>query len=195
MHIDGLRKLPGGASRQTWSLDAVYRVDDADIRLPLVLRRDPGSSTLNTQRSPRSFASRKRPTPQVPVPRPYWVAADAAVLGSPSYLMERVDGETLPRRLLRDDLYAPARGVMLGQLAAILASIHRIDVVRHELRLSSAPPAGSRRPLPSSTATSRSSAALHRSRIRRSSWGFVGCARREAERTPRWCMATIGSAT
>ena len=43
--IDGLRKLPGGASRQTWALDAVYSVDGVETRLPLVLRRDPGSTT------------------------------------------------------------------------------------------------------------------------------------------------------
>ncbi len=142
VRIDGLRKLPGGASRQTWSLDVVYRVDDAETRLPLVLRRDPGNSTLNTQRSEEFRVQEAAYAEGVPVPRPYWVSADAAVLGSPSYLMERVDGETLPRRLLRDDVYAPARAVMLGQLAEILARIHRIDVARHQLGFLPTPPAG-----------------------------------------------------
>ena len=43
-------------------------------------------------------------------------------LGAPGFLMERVEGETIARKLLRDDEYAKARGVMTGQLGAIVAA-------------------------------------------------------------------------
>lgn len=142
VRVENLRKLPGGASRQTWSLDAVYTQDGAVVHLPLVLRRDPGSSTLNTQRQEEFRVQRAAHAEGVPVPRPYWLAADANELGAPSYLMERVDGETLARRLLRDDAYAGARTVMAGQLGEILAAIHRVDVVRHGLQFLAAPPPG-----------------------------------------------------
>jgi aminoglycoside phosphotransferase (APT) family kinase protein len=41
--------------------------------------------------------------------------------------MDRLPGEAIPRRLLRDERYARARDVMIGQLGAILAKIHDID--------------------------------------------------------------------
>jgi aminoglycoside phosphotransferase (APT) family kinase protein len=76
----------------------------------------------------------------VPVPTPYWLAEDDAELGAPSYLMARVEGETLARRLLRDEAFAPARAAMTGQLAAILARVHAIDV--SGLTFLAAPPVG-----------------------------------------------------
>jgi len=142
VRVENLRKLPGGASRQTWSLDARYTQDGAEVRLPLVLRRDPGSTTLNTQRQEEYRVQQAAYGEGVPVPRPYWLAADSEELGAPSYLMERVEGETLARRLLRDEAYAGARRVMVGQLGEILAHIHRIDVQRHDLGFLPAPPAG-----------------------------------------------------
>jgi aminoglycoside phosphotransferase (APT) family kinase protein len=47
--------------------------------------------------------------------------------------MERLPGEAIPRRLLRDERYARARGVMIAQLGAILARIHTIDPEAPEL--------------------------------------------------------------
>jgi aminoglycoside phosphotransferase (APT) family kinase protein len=41
--------------------------------------------------------------------------------------MERVAGETLARRLLRDAQFATARGAMTAQLGATLARIHSLD--------------------------------------------------------------------
>ena len=140
--VEGLRKLPGGASRQTWSLDVGYTLGGVETRLPLVLRRDPGNSTLNTQRGEEFRVQQAAYADGVPVPRPYWLAEDAAALGTPSYFMERVEGETLPRRLLRDDTYAAARKVMVGQLGAILARIHRVDVAGHQLGFLPAPAPG-----------------------------------------------------
>jgi len=142
VRVENLRKLPGGASRQTWSLDAVYTETGAAVRLPLVLRRDPGSTTLNTQRREEFQVQQAAFAGDVPVPRPYWLAEDAETLGAPSYLMQRVEGETLARRLLRDDDYAGARQVMTAQLGEILARIHRIDVARHGLHFLPAPPPG-----------------------------------------------------
>ena len=38
--------------------------------------------------------------------------------------MRRVEGETIARRILRDDEYAPARGVLVGQLGRFAAVLH-----------------------------------------------------------------------
>lgn len=124
VRVEGLHRLPGGASREIWSLDAL--VDGA--RLALVLRRDPGSTTMHTARREEFRVQQAAHAADVPVPTPYWLAEDDAELGAPSYLMARVEGETLARRLLRDEAFAPARAAMTGQLAAILARVHAIDV-------------------------------------------------------------------
>ena len=41
--------------------------------------------------------------------------------------MERLEGETIPRRLLRDDAYAAARPRLARRLGEVLARIHQID--------------------------------------------------------------------
>jgi aminoglycoside phosphotransferase (APT) family kinase protein len=42
-------------------------------------------------------------------------------------VVERIGGETIARRILRDDELAPARIVLAAQCGAVLARIHRID--------------------------------------------------------------------
>ncbi|MEO8601786.1 MAG: phosphotransferase family protein [bacterium] len=136
--VEGLRRLAGGASREIWSLDAVYGA----TRLALVLRRDPGNTTMQTQRHEEFRVQQVAYAAGVPVARPYWLATDVAELGAPAYLMGRVDGETLARRLLRDDAYAAARRLMTAQLGAILARIHAIDPATPGLEALAAPPPG-----------------------------------------------------
>jgi len=138
VRVEGLRRLAGGASREIWSLDAVH----GGTRLALVLRRDPGNTTMQTQRHEEFRVQEAAFAAGVPVPRPYWLAADAAELGAPCYLMARIDGETLARRLLRDAAYAGARGAMTEQLGAILARIHAIDPAAPGLAALAAPPPG-----------------------------------------------------
>jgi aminoglycoside phosphotransferase (APT) family kinase protein len=136
--VEGLRKLAGGASREIWSLDALH----GTTRLALVLRRDPGGSAMQSLRRDEYRVQELAYAGGVPVPRPYWVAADDEALGAPSYLMARVEGETLARRLLRDAEFAPARAVMTDQLGAILARIHALDPAAPELAALQAPPPG-----------------------------------------------------
>ena len=69
----------------------------------------------------------------MPVPRVHWCCGDASVLGAPFFLMDRLEGETLPRRLLRDPEYATTRAGLAPALGAILARIHAIDTARPEL--------------------------------------------------------------
>jgi aminoglycoside phosphotransferase (APT) family kinase protein len=136
VRAEGLRKLAGGASCEIWSLDALH----GETRLPLVLRRDPGGS-MQTQRRAEFGVQELAHAAGVPVPRPYWLA-DPEALGAPAYLMARVEGETLARRLLRDEAFAPARAAMTGQLGAILARIHALDPAAPGLAALPAPPPG-----------------------------------------------------
>jgi aminoglycoside phosphotransferase (APT) family kinase protein len=137
--VSGLRRLAGGASREIWSVDASYEQNGTRVNLPLVLRRDPAAA-VGAARHDEFDLLRAAHAAGVPVPKVYWLADDAETLGAPFFVMERVDGETIARRLLRDDAYAEARRVMTGQLGRILAAIHRIDRATHQLAFLTEPP-------------------------------------------------------
>ena len=137
----GLHRLAGGASREIWSLDlAIERAAGVET-LPLVLRKDPaGRVGDGGDRSVELGVLRAAYAGGVPVPRPRWGSTDSAILGAPFFLMDRVEGEALPRRLLRDDVYAPARAGMAAELGVIAARIHALDLSAPDLAALPQPP-------------------------------------------------------
>jgi aminoglycoside phosphotransferase (APT) family kinase protein len=140
VRVEGLRLLTGGASRQTWSFDAVIeeREGESDT-LGLVLRADTRGGGL-MQGGLEYRLLKAAGEAGVPVPKMHLPGDDS--LGAPFFIMERVDGETIPRRLLRDDAYAEARRSMAGQLGGILAKIHRIPIDNDSLDGLPAPQSG-----------------------------------------------------
>jgi aminoglycoside phosphotransferase (APT) family kinase protein len=124
--IDGLRRLSGGASRETWAFEAT--VEDGSRRR-LILRRDP-PGPARTGMGPRMGMEAKllaaAAKAGVPVPEIVVTSDDPAVLGSAFLVMTHVEGETIPRRILRDDAYAGARPLLAGQCGTVLAALHRI---------------------------------------------------------------------
>ena len=131
--IENLRKMPGGASREIWSFDCAIDDGASVHRRAMVLRRDPGAHKIDTSRRNEFMVIRAAFEDGVPVPEVFWLSDDTKVLGAAFFIMERVEGETIARRLLRDDTYSKAREVMPSQLAEILAKIHRIDPAKHKL--------------------------------------------------------------
>jgi aminoglycoside phosphotransferase (APT) family kinase protein len=123
VRIDALRRLSGGASRETWSFDAVLRDGS---RRALVLRRDPSTETGQTDRATEYELLVAAARGGVPVPPTVTLLSPAAGLGH-GFVMERVDGETIARRILRDDAFAAARQAMAAQCGEIAARIHAID--------------------------------------------------------------------
>jgi aminoglycoside phosphotransferase (APT) family kinase protein len=124
--VEGLRRLSGGASRESWSFDAI--VDDRD-RHALVLRRDPGSDLGQSERTTEYRLLEAAAAAGVPVPAVRFLLDDEDDLGA-GFVMDRVDGETIPRRILRDDEYAQARPRLAAQCGAIAAQIHAVDLER-----------------------------------------------------------------
>jgi aminoglycoside phosphotransferase (APT) family kinase protein len=122
VEVEGLRRLSGGASRETWSFDA-RRADGTTSGL--VLRRDPpGAPGSGMGREARLLSAAG--VAGVPVPGIVATSDDPAVLGSSFIVMERVEGETIPRRILRDDAYAAVRPMLAAQCGEALAAIHRV---------------------------------------------------------------------
>lgn len=140
--VTGLQRLPGGASRETWGFDAEWQANGRHERRALILRRDPPGSHLKGERRQEFELLALAAQSGVPVPQVYWCEEDPSLLGAPFFLMERVAGETLPRRLLRDEMYAEARRRLPQQLARALAAIHSIPADHPHLRGLPAPPPG-----------------------------------------------------
>jgi aminoglycoside phosphotransferase (APT) family kinase protein len=123
--VDRLARMPGGASKETWSFDVYTETEESP--LPMVLRVERSSPlpvALDIEKE--FFLIRETHKAGIPVPRPYWQGNGD--LGSPFYIVGRITGETLVRRLHREDRYAAARKLIPGQLAEILARIHRLPL-------------------------------------------------------------------
>jgi aminoglycoside phosphotransferase (APT) family kinase protein len=123
--VTGLSRLPGGASRETWAFEA----DVGAGALGLVLRRDPPGRVGVNDCGQELPLLRAAAAAGVPVPAARWGeagAAGVAALGAPFVVMDRVDGETIPRRILREPGLAGARERLISQCAAALAGVHRI---------------------------------------------------------------------
>jgi aminoglycoside phosphotransferase (APT) family kinase protein len=122
VHVSGLTRLPGGASRETWAFDAEVE----GRSLPLVLRRDPPRRPGVRHCAHELRLLRAAAAAGVPVPAARWGESSPDVLDAPFVVMERVEGETIPRRILREPALAAARERLVGQCAAALARVHRI---------------------------------------------------------------------
>jgi aminoglycoside phosphotransferase (APT) family kinase protein len=120
--VEDLVRAPGGASRETWIFTAVRPGGDGRR---LVLRRDPVPTPQSGLRLEGSLLRAARQA-GVPVPDVLFVGADTAELGAGSLIMAFVDGETIPRKILRDPDLAPVRHRLAAQCGEVLAAIHRI---------------------------------------------------------------------
>jgi aminoglycoside phosphotransferase (APT) family kinase protein len=127
--ITGIGRLSGGASRESWGVQA-RRAGGAHLPVQehrLILLRDPGRSDRHRDVAVEAAAMRAARAAGVPVPALYDHGSEALGPGRAYLLMERLDGETIPRRLLRDGAYAAVRPRLARRLGEILARIHRVD--------------------------------------------------------------------
>jgi aminoglycoside phosphotransferase (APT) family kinase protein len=116
--VEGLERLSGGASRETWAFRAGER--------GLILRRDPpGRSGDFGSMGLEAGAIRAAAVAGLAVPEVVAVD-DGERLGTAGLVMARVEGETVARRILREPGFAGARAALTAQLAAFMAGLHRI---------------------------------------------------------------------
>jgi aminoglycoside phosphotransferase (APT) family kinase protein len=124
--LAGLRRLSAGATLETWSFDAL---DTAGAcRHALILRRSPGGlrSSESVPLAVEAQLLRALAGSGVPVPGVVHTLVPADELGD-GFLMTRIEGETIPRRILRDEACAAIRPQLVSQFGTILAAIHRSD--------------------------------------------------------------------
>ncbi len=125
--IEKLGRESGGASRQTWSFDAVA----GGKRHHLILRRDPpttkGDQSGSLPRAIEFRILRAAFDAGVRAPEVLFELTPEDGLGE-AYVMRRIGGTAIARKLLRDAPYARARQMIARQLGEILARIHAVPV-------------------------------------------------------------------
>jgi aminoglycoside phosphotransferase (APT) family kinase protein len=118
-----LRRLSGGASRITSSFD--LHTDDG-VR-PLILQQDRGSAVAQSGKT-EVEAGLLRAAEAAGVPVPGIVAlGQGDELGAGWLVVDRIEGETIPRKILRDPEWEAARTALTSQCGQALAAIHAID--------------------------------------------------------------------
>jgi len=122
---DAPRRLSGGASQETWAFDLIIG-DDAR---GLILRRRPDGMTPDPGRtvglSAEAALIRAAGAAGAPVPAVVHVCRPEDGLGE-AYVMARVEGETLGRRIVRDAAFAAVRPGLAHRCGAVLAAIHSV---------------------------------------------------------------------
>lgn len=123
VRVREMNRLSGGASRETWSL--VAELPSGARRL--VLRRDPPEEPRPDVIAREARALTTSRARGVPEPELVAWSSNPVELGGAYILMEHVEGETIARRVLRDQRYAQARVRFAAQCGRILAAIHALD--------------------------------------------------------------------
>ena len=127
--IESMRRLSGGASQETWSFDAIV---DGHAE-PLILRRSPGGAerittgshavTLETE----ALVIEASRAQGVAAPRVRYVLTPEDGVGH-GYVMDRLQGETIARKILRDPEFDAVRPQLARQCGVILARIHQVHI-------------------------------------------------------------------
>ena len=116
--IGSLVRLTGGASRETWMFTA-----DGES---MVLQRQRGGAVreMGTEAS----VLRAAHGGGVPVPELVVDGSHDTTLGNPFMIVRAVRGETIARKIQRDDEFADARVCLTADMGRALAALHSVPV-------------------------------------------------------------------
>jgi aminoglycoside phosphotransferase (APT) family kinase protein len=124
--ISGLERLTAGASREIWRFDAV---SSSGHKVPLILRRSdlPSSEEVAAMQGFALEATllERAGANGTPVPLVYGQLEAHDDLGA-GLFMARIEGETLPQRILREARFDGVRPLLARQCGEILAKLHRV---------------------------------------------------------------------
>jgi aminoglycoside phosphotransferase (APT) family kinase protein len=124
--VSELKQLTGGASRETWMFTAT---DGNGVGHELVLRRDPPGAEDPARMTLEATALTEAAAARVPVPELLDRSGGRPIegIGGAYLLMEKLPGEALPQRLLRDERFTQVRTRLPQELGRVLARIHQMN--------------------------------------------------------------------
>jgi aminoglycoside phosphotransferase (APT) family kinase protein len=128
--VSNVARIPGGASRETWSFDAAWNEDGRRVERQFIARRDPTGSLLESNNDLEFDLYTAIEGSGIPAPRVLWIDREGKAIDRPFYIMERLPGATYARTLATSPAFADARALITRQKAEILARIHSFDIAR-----------------------------------------------------------------
>lgn len=127
--LANLVRLTGGASRDTWSFDAHIVGGPEAGEQRLILRRDWGGviqpNALSRGQEFQILEVMWRAGVQIA--RPRWLCEDPSVLGVSFFIVDRLEGESVGRRIVRESSLASGRRLLPKHMGEQLAIIHHVD--------------------------------------------------------------------
>jgi aminoglycoside phosphotransferase (APT) family kinase protein len=127
--VTGTARLSGGASQETWRFDIVH----PDGVIGAILRRSPkGYGAAPTRAAGLGAEAQLMQLAYeagLPSPRVMHVLMPEDDLGT-GFIMQRVEGETIARKILRDDEFAAARPLLARQIGGVLAGLHKLPLAK-----------------------------------------------------------------
>jgi len=140
------RALSGGAIQENWLLEVDFLDGPFAGHNELVLRTNsPSGVAVSLSRAEEFAVLRVAWQAGVTVPEPLWLCTDDAVLGQPFYIMRRVEGVALGRRIVKESSLGGDRDALAERLGRELAKIHAVVPPRGELDFLDPPPADAAR--------------------------------------------------
>jgi aminoglycoside phosphotransferase (APT) family kinase protein len=121
--IEGLAPLLGGASRELWTFDALVEAE----RHELVARRDPAGVEDPDGRAREAEVLAAAGRHGVPAPALLWFAPDTGLV------MQRLQGEARPGRILRQERFETARSRLVDEIARAAAATHSVPLAELSL--------------------------------------------------------------
>jgi len=122
LQVSGLSRIPGGASRETYRFRARYSKNGREIERGLILRRDPPTSLIETERSTEYRAYQAFYKLGLPVPEPIALELENAALDRPCFIMEEIENCQVASILLPDP-YGAHREKIGEQFFTVLGRI------------------------------------------------------------------------
>jgi len=132
--VTSCERIYGGASRETYRVAVRYREAGAETEQRLILRRDPSSSLIETDRTTEFNAYTAFHGTSVPVPRPIFLELDPRWLERPFFVMEEITGAVSTAKLLGEEPYVRHVEAIGEQKWRILGEIARTDPAAVGLR-------------------------------------------------------------
>src|SRR6266568_8957772 len=121
--VVGVARLSGGASQETWSFDIAH----PEGNIGAILRRAPAGYGASPGRAvgldAEAVLMQLAHDAGLPSPRVMHVLTPSDGLGT-GFIMTRIEGETIARKILRDAQFAKARPLLARQLGGVIAGIH-----------------------------------------------------------------------
>lgn len=134
IEIVELSALSGGAIQENWGLTVALEGGVKPGRHRWVLRKDAASGVAVSLGRKEEFALlRAAQEVGVTVPTPLYLCEDRSVLGTPFYIMARIDGVALGPKVVKDLSLGGNREALTAQLGRELARIHSIVPPRADL--------------------------------------------------------------